>query len=209
VTWRLAVPLALVLLPAAVAAAAGAGPAPDDGTRTLLAASDVAQVAGAPRGTPLSGRQLERRTEAIGELLRCPVCQGMSISDSPASLAKQMKQLVRAMLAAGYDEQQVLDYFRYSYGEFVLLRPEARGIGWLLWGAPPAALLLGLAALAWRMRRTSGRRDAATADAEAASATLAPVAGSDDDGLGPYLERVRRMADRVEAPRETRRRDPG
>ncbi len=206
---RLAALLALVLL-AAVSAAAGEGPAPDDGTRALLSASDVAQVAGPPHGTPLSGPELESRTGAIAALLRCPVCQGLSISDSPASLAKQMKLLVRAMLASGYDEQQILDYFRYSYGEFVLLRPEARGIGWLLWVAPPAALLLGLGAIALRMRRASKRPvDANPPDAAATSSAAAQAAGSGDDDLGPYLERVRRMADRVEEPRGPRRRGPG
>lgn len=60
-------------------------------------------------------------------------------------MATKMKARVRELLAAGYDEEQVLAYFERSYGEFVRLEPARRGINWLVWIAPPLALLGGLA----------------------------------------------------------------
>ena len=206
--------LALALIFAALALAppgAAQSPAPAGDAADPLGATDVRQVAGPPHWVPLTGDVLERRSAEISALLRCPVCQGLSIADSPASLARQMKTLVRQMLAAGYDERQILAYFEYSYGEFVLLEPPVRGVAGLVWLAPLAVLLLGGAALAWRLRRTAGRGDSPPASATAATGPVTavdrPTPGAASpavsDELAPYLERVRRMTsgtDRPEAP---------
>ena len=64
---------------------------------------DPAFVVGAPKGPPLAGTALDARTEEVGALLRCPVCQGLSVADSPATMASNMKAQVRELLAAGYD----------------------------------------------------------------------------------------------------------
>ena len=85
--------------------------------------ADPALVVGAPKDAPLSGSALETRTEDVAALLRCPVCQGLSVADSPATMAQNMKAEVRALLAKGYAEDQVLAYFERSYGEFVRLEP--------------------------------------------------------------------------------------
>jgi cytochrome c-type biogenesis protein CcmH len=196
VSRRAALGLLLALLAAALpgraqapASAPAAGGAPDP-----VAGTDVRQVAGEPLGEPLTGAALDRRTAEVAGLLRCPVCQGLSIADSPASLAKQMKALVREMLAAGYVEGQILDYFAYSYGQFVLLKPSVHGISSVLWIAPGAALLLGGGALAWGLRRKAKRSRAAGGGAAAAEspedATPAPAVNAE---LAPYLERVRRL----------------
>ena len=146
---------------------------------------DPRTVVGAPRGTALSGAALDTRTEEVAGLLRCPVCQGLSVADSPASMAVKMKARVRELLAEGYDEEQVLAYFERSYGEFVRLDPPKRGINWLVWLAPPLALLGGLAFVARAMRRRNASAPAA--------ATAAP-GPADDPELAPYLLRVREMA---------------
>ena len=62
----------------------------------------------APRGQPLSGKLLDERTDEVGALLRCPVCQGLSVADSPSTMARNMKAEVREKLAAGYDREQIL-----------------------------------------------------------------------------------------------------
>jgi len=117
------------------------------------AAADPAFVVGAPTGPPLSGTVLAARTEAVAALLRCPVCQGLSVADSPASMAQNMKGEVRALLARGYAEDQVLAYFERSYGEFVRLQPPLRGVNWLVWLGPLAGLLAGGAVVAMTLRR--------------------------------------------------------
>lgn len=86
----------------------------------------------------------------IGKELRCPVCQGMPIADSPADMAQDMMKKVRALHAEGKSREEILEHFTRSYGEWVLLRPPTRGFSWLVWVIPPAALLIGL----WLVRRT-------------------------------------------------------
>ena len=85
----------------------------------------------------------------IGEELRCPVCQGMPIAESPATMAQDMMKQVRQLVAAGKSRNEVLSYFEARYGEWVLLRPKARGVNLLVWLLPPFGLLLGLFVI-WR-----------------------------------------------------------
>ena len=148
---------------------------------------DPREVVGAPRGTALSGPALDARTEEVGALLRCPVCQGLSIADSPATMASKMKARVRELLAAGYDEEQILSYFERSYGEFVRLEPARRGINWLVWLAPPMALLGGLAVVRRTMRR-------APATAPAVDGVPARDALPSDPVLARNVLRIRELA---------------
>ena len=89
---------------------------------------------------------------AVGKLLRCPVCQGMPIADSPASMAQSMMQRVSEMLAAGQSREQILEFFVERYGEWVLLDPKAQGSNLLLWLIPTLVVLFGFA-VAWRTLR--------------------------------------------------------
>ena len=110
---------------------------------------------GVPRGVPLSGAELGARTEEIGALLRCPVCQGLSVADSPATMARNMKAEVRQKLAAGYDQEQILAHFERAYGEFVRLDPPARGRTLWVWILPGAALVIGTTVVLTRGGRRS------------------------------------------------------
>lgn len=124
---------------------------------------------GPPAGGPLLGAALDARTQELASLLRCPVCQGLSVADSPATMAQNMKGEVREMLAAGYDQDQILGHFEQSYGEFVRLKPPLRGVNWLVWLGPVAGLLAGVGVVAWALKRLPGT-GGATALGEGASA---------------------------------------
>ncbi len=138
---------------------------------------DPSQFIGAPKGTPLSGAALDRRTHEVASLLRCPVCQGMSVADSPSTVALDMKEQVRELLARGYTQEQILDYFQRSYGQFVLLKPEFRGVNALVWILPVLVLIAGLVLVISKARRlTTGSQQPTTED--------------------PYIARVREMAER-------------
>ena len=86
---------------------------------------------------------LEARVRAVASELRCPVCQGESIQDSPATLAQEMRTVVREQLAAGRTPEEVKKYFSDKYGEWILLRPRARGWNMIVYVLPVVALLLG------------------------------------------------------------------
>jgi cytochrome c-type biogenesis protein CcmH len=139
-----------------------------------------------PHGVPLGGPELEAATQEVSALLRCPVCQGLSVADSPTELARNMKQQARELLAAGYDREQVLAYFESSYGEFVRLEPPLRGINWLVWVAPVLGSLAGGFLVTRSLRRL--RSETARVDEERMPDQ------EDDPRLTPYLRRVREMA---------------
>ncbi len=109
---------------------------------------------------------LEARARHLSQELRCMVCQNQSIDDSEASLAHDLRVLVRDRLKAGDSDSQVLDYLVTRYGEFVLLKPRFELSTLLLWGLPPLALLAGIAGVVVALRR---RRAVAT-EPEALSA---------------------------------------
>jgi cytochrome c-type biogenesis protein CcmH len=193
--WLLSAALCLATL-----APLGAQPTPNAGANTAgNPAVDPSLVVGAPRGARLQGTALDTRTAQVGGLLRCPVCQGLSVADSPSGMAVDMKHQVRAMLAAGYDEDQILTYFERSYGEFVRLKPPLRGINWLVWIAPLAGLVLG-GALVWRMLvpRAPAQAMAATPAAMSAAAVAEPLPDADtlpdDPELARYVLRARALA---------------
>ena len=149
-----------------------------------------------PRRAPLSGAELDARTNEIGGLLRCPVCQGLSVADSPSSMARNMKAEVREKLAAGYDQEQILAYFERSYGEFVRLEPPMRGVNWLVWFGPLAVLVAGGGVVAWAVRRSS--RNAVGAEATEPGSTPSNLPSRDtlpaDARLADAVRRTRELA---------------
>jgi cytochrome c-type biogenesis protein CcmH len=151
--------------------------------------SEPSQVVGSPRGRPLAGPALDARTEEVAGLLRCPVCQGLSVADSPATMAVNMKAQVKDLLAQGYDQEQILAYFERSYGEFVRLEPPLRGVNWLVWLGPLLALAAGAAVVAWTLR---SRRQ--SAPAEPAAPLPGPDTLPDDPELARHVRRVRELA---------------
>ena len=94
----------------------------------------------------------EQRAREIGKELRCLVCQNQSIEDSDASLARDLRRIVREQVERGASDQQVMEFVHARYGDFVLLRPPFRWSTALLWATPALALLGGLFAI-WRARR--------------------------------------------------------
>jgi len=125
----------------------------------LVAAPDASLFVGPPQGRPLAGAALDAKTREISSLLRCPVCQGMSVADSPAEMAINMKRQVNALLARGYTQDQILDYFERSYGEFVLLKPKFRGVNTLVWILPILVIAIGTAIVITKAKRLEATED--------------------------------------------------
>lgn len=150
---------------------------------------DAETLVGKPRGAPLGGDELNRRTLQIAAAIRCPVCQGLSIADSPSEMARNMKSQVEALLARGYTEEQISSYFERSYGQFVLLRPKFQGVNTLVWILPLAALVLGVVIVFTKLKSLE--------HAPAAKGEPAPGQGAadqtDDPTEDPYLARVREL----------------
>ncbi|WP_439098648.1 cytochrome c-type biogenesis protein [Antarctobacter heliothermus] len=87
---------------------------------------------------------LEARARDISAGLRCLVCQNESIDESNASLAKDLRLLVRERLVAGDTDAEVVAFIVDRYGEFVLLKPTTGGWNWLLWASGPGLFVIAL-----------------------------------------------------------------
>ena len=87
---------------------------------------------------------LEELARDISEDLRCLVCQNESIDESSATLAKDLRILVRERLLAGDNKDAVLKFIVDRYGEFVLLNPSSNGSNLILWLSGPLMLLIAL-----------------------------------------------------------------
>ncbi len=106
-----------------------------------------------PRATASSDSALEARTSAVASTLRCPVCQGESIQDSPSELAQQMRAVVRDKLRAGETPEQIKAYFASRYGEWILLEPKMTGLNVVLYVLPVVLILGGLAMVIYLVRK--------------------------------------------------------
>ena len=94
-------------------------------------------------GEVLEDPALEARARVISQDLRCVVCQNETIDESNATLAQDMRRLVRQRINAGDTNEQVIAYMVDRYGDFVLLRPRVTPQTWLLWFGPILILVLG------------------------------------------------------------------
>lgn len=116
---------------------------------------------------------LEARARALSGQLRCLVCQNQSIDDSDATLARDLRLLIREHLVKGESDRQVMDFVVDRYGDFVLLRPRLTGETLILWGTPFAVLLIaGLALLLRRRSAASPEQPLSDAEREALQRAL-------------------------------------
>lgn len=96
------------------------------------------------------------RVEAIATELRCPVCQGLSVADSPSSTAQQIRRQIEQLLRDGRSADQIKEHFAARYGDWILLSPRPQ----LAWLVPPLTLAAGFAGgTLWLLRRSRVRRD--------------------------------------------------
>jgi cytochrome c-type biogenesis protein CcmH len=104
----------------------------------------------APRSTQPYDSVLEAHVKEVASVLRCPVCQGLSIQDSPSELSVQMKDVVRQQLREGKSPKEVKAYFVSKYGEWILLEPKASGMNMIVYALPVVLVLAGLGFI-WMM----------------------------------------------------------
>jgi cytochrome c-type biogenesis protein CcmH len=101
----------------------------------------------------LTDPALEARARDISKGLRCLVCQNQSIDDSDASLAKDLRVIVRERITAGDSNDQVETYVVSRYGDFVLLKPPFNMTTLILWLSPLLLFICGTIATIRFFRR--------------------------------------------------------
>jgi len=118
-----------------------------------LVAVIVAALIVGGAGRSHSSRSPGTRAHTIASELRCPVCQGLSVADSPSETAKAIFDDIRRRVDAGESDGAIRAHYVGSYGEWILLKPQTSGMGAVVWVLPVMALLLGAGGLALAFRR--------------------------------------------------------
>ena len=104
-------------------------------------------------GFAMGDARPEDRVASIGASIRCPVCQGEAIIDSPSPTAKAMMEIVSEKVAAGETDQQIESYFQARFGEGILLDPPFAGKTILVWILPVLAIAGGVWLILTRRRK--------------------------------------------------------
>jgi cytochrome c-type biogenesis protein CcmH len=122
----------------------------------LLGAVTVAVVALILAGSGGGPPTLQDRVDAVASDLRCPVCQNLSVADSPSLIAREMRATIAGQLRAGASPDDVKSYFVERYGRWIVLSPDTTGPGLIVWMIPVIALCIGAALVITRLRRKPG-----------------------------------------------------
>ena len=94
---------------------------------------------------PLSSIKAEEydKRNKITKNLRCLICQGQSVYDSDSEFANSMKILVDKKITEGLSEEEIYEYFRNKYGEWILYDPMLNKNTYILWLLPLLIFLVG------------------------------------------------------------------
>ena len=87
----------------------------------------------------------EKEAQAIDRMLMCPVCPAETIDQAQVELSRQMRRVVREMLAQGATRDEILRFFVQRYGPSILAAPPKSGTNLLAW-IPPVVAVLGILA---------------------------------------------------------------
>lgn len=134
----------------------------------------LATLQAPPPPSVASETDLDRQVRELSAELRCPVCQGLSLADSPAELSQDMRALIREQLEAGRTPAEVKEYFVGRYGEWILMSPRAEGFNLAVYVLPVVLLVGGAILVMIALRRwTRAPAPVAAASAEEMDPDLA------------------------------------
>ncbi len=131
-----------------------------------------------------SKRTLDQRVHDVASQLKCLVCQGESVADSPATLSLQMRGVIRQQLQSGKSEQEVVQYFVSRYGDRILLSPPWQGLTLLTWLVPIALMVGGILLLFVVLRSWQSQSDKEPIDDRAESVDI------DENELAYYQQQI-------------------
>jgi cytochrome c-type biogenesis protein CcmH len=84
---------------------------------------------------------------------RCLVCQNQNIADSDADLAKDLRAKTHELLLQGKTENEIKEFMRARYGDFVLYTPPLNTTTWWLWSLPVIVLVFALVGVFFSFRK--------------------------------------------------------
>jgi len=92
----------------------------------------------------LKNTKQETRARNISKNIRCMICQNQSIDESSASLAKDLRILIRTKIKEGKTDKEIYKFLTDRYGDFILLKPPLKSKTVVLWFMPFVLFFIGL-----------------------------------------------------------------
>ena len=83
------------------------------------------------------------KVDQISKNLRCLICQGQSVYDSQSDFALSMKILIQNKINEGKNDEQIYDFLKSKYGEWIVYDPEITKNTFLLWLLPLILFVFG------------------------------------------------------------------
>ena len=84
-----------------------------------------------------------KNIDHITKNLRCLICQGQSVYDSQSDFALSMKILIQNKIDEGKNDEQIYDFLKSKYGEWIVYDPEINKNTVLLWVLPLILFIFG------------------------------------------------------------------
>jgi cytochrome c-type biogenesis protein CcmH len=107
----------------------------------------------------ISGSNASRdRVRSITSRLRCPVCQGESVADSPSDVSRQIVAEVQDQISQGWTDAQIEQFYIARYGSDELLDPPPSGRNLVLWVVPAAIFAAGVVLVQRKVTSPQRRR---------------------------------------------------
>ncbi len=140
----------------------------------LLAGFFVAPKASAQQGYPTADD-----VNRIAKQLYCPVCPNTPLDVCETKACQDWRAQIKDELAAGWTDDQIIDYFVQQYGERVLAEPRRSGFTSFVWVLPVLLVAIGLVIVAQVLRGWKAKR--------AAPALMAGVGAAPPDDIPPEV----------------------
>ena len=87
--------------------------------------------------------EINTKVDQITKNLRCLICQGQSVYDSQSDFAISMKLVVKNKIEEGKEDEEIYDYLKNKYGEWIVYEPELNRNTFLLWSIPLILFVFG------------------------------------------------------------------
>ena len=87
--------------------------------------------------------QLKSDENKILKNISCLICQGQSVYDSESDFASSIKMIIDKKINDGLKEEQIYEFLREKYGDWIIYEPEFNKNPYILWLLPLLLFLLG------------------------------------------------------------------
>ena len=102
----------------------------------------------------LQDQKLELRARDISKNIRCMICQNQSIDESNASLARDLRILIRNKIKEGNNNEEIYIFLTDRYGDFILLKPPLKLSTLALWFLPFIFFIVGIFIVFWHNKKS-------------------------------------------------------